>query len=141
MKVSELMSTDVVTCKPETTCTEAAKTMANEDVGSLPVVANNELVGIITDRDIVLKCIAKGQHCDNTPVSTCMTRDPVTCGPETDAHEAARTMSEQQIRRLPVVDHGRLVGICTLGDMAVIEIHVDEAGEALHGISRQTTVH
>ena len=141
MRIRELMTTRVVTVDPNSTCTEAAKRMKEENVGSVPVVEGGRLAGIVTDRDIILKCVAQGNRCDQTPVADCMARNPVTCTPETDAHEAARLMAREQIRRLPVVENGRLVGICALGDLAVVDIHVNEAGEALSGISEQTTVH
>ena len=141
MQIRELMTANVTTCTPESTLTQAAQLMKQENVGSIPVVQDNRLVGIITDRDIVVKCIANGSSCDSTTASTAMTTNPVTCPPDTDAHEAARLMAREQIRRLPVVDNGRLVGICALGDLAVVDIHVNEAGEALSGISEQQQVH
>lgn len=141
MRIRELMTTAVTTCSPTETCTNVARQLKAGNVGSLPVVEGQKLAGIITDRDIVLHCVAEGKSCDNTPVSECMTRNPVTCTPDMDAHDATRLMASEQIRRLPVVENGRLVGICSLGDLAVVDIHVDEAGFALSGISEQTTVH
>lgn len=141
MRIRELMTTSVTTCSPADSCTNAARRLKAENIGSLPVVEGQKLVGIVTDRDIVLHCVAEGKSCDSTPVSECMTRNPVTCTPDMDAHDATRLMSSEQVRRLPVVENGRLVGICSLGDLAVTDIHVDEAGQALSGISEQTTVH
>ncbi len=141
MQIRELMTANVTTCTPESTLTQAAQLMKQENVGSIPVVQDNRLVGIITDRDIVVKCVANGSSCDSMTTSTAMATNPVTCSPDTDAHEAARLMAREQIRRLPVVDNGRLVGICALGDLAVVDIHVNEAGEALSGISEQQQVH
>ncbi len=70
-----------------------------------------------------------------------MTKNPITVTPETDAHEAANLMASEQIRRLPVVENGNLVGICALGDLAVVDIHVNEAGDALSEISEQSHLH
>ena len=141
MQIRELMTTNVTTCTPESTLTQVAQLMKQENVGSIPVVQGDRLMGIITDRDIVVKCIADGSSCDQVKADAAMTTNPVTCAPDTDAHEAARLMAREQIRRLPVVDGGRLVGICALGDLAVVDIHVNEAGEALSGISEQHQVH
>jgi CBS domain-containing protein len=141
MRIRELMTTSVITCSPTDTCTDAARRLKTENVGSLPVVEGGKLAGIVTDRDIILHCVAEGKSCDSTPVSDCMTRNPVTCTPDMDAHDATRLMASEQVRRLPVVDNGRLVGICSLGDLAVVDVHVDEAGQALSGISEQTAVH
>jgi CBS domain-containing protein len=120
---------------------EVAKHMKNNDIGSIPVVDNNQLVGLITDRDVIVRCIALGLDPNKTQAQDCMTKNPVTVTPETDAHEAADLMSSEQVRRLPVVKDGKLVGICVLGDLAVINVHVDEAGDALSGISEQSRVH
>lgn len=141
MNIRELMTTNVSSCTPETSCEEAAKLMRQENFGSIPVTQGKQLVGIVTDRDIVIHCVASGIDCAQTPVSSVMTHNPVTCSPQTDAHEATRLMSTKQIRRLPVIENGNLVGICSLGDLAVVNIHVNEAGEALSGISEQTRVH
>lgn len=141
MKIKELMTTDVITCTPSTPIMEVAKHMKNNDIGSLPVVDNNQLVGLITDRDVIVRCIALGLDPNKTQAQDCMTKNPVTVTPETDAHEAADLMSSEQVRRLPVVKDGKLVGICVLGDLAVMSVHVDEAGDALSGISEQSRVH
>ncbi|KYP81549.1 inosine-5'-monophosphate dehydrogenase [Ferroacidibacillus organovorans] len=141
MKVRDLMTSHVVTCATNATCEDAAKKMRTEKVGSIPVVEGSKLVGIITDRDIVVECVAQGKSCSETQVATIMTKNPVTCTPETDAHEAARMMAREQIRRLPVIENGTLCGVCALGDLAVVDIHVNEAGEALSGISEQTQIH
>ena len=141
MKIKELMTTDVITCTPSTPIMEVAKHMKNNDIGSVPVVNNNQLVGLITDRDVIVRCIALGLDPNKTQAQDCMTKNPVTVTPETDAHEAADLMASEQVRRLPVVKNGALVGICVLGDLAVMSVHVDEAGDALSGISEQSRVH
>ncbi len=141
MKVRELMTTDVVTCTPSTPVSEVAKILLQNDIGSLPVVENNRLTGVVTDRDIVIRCIARGIDPSKTTASECMTKNPVTITPNTDAHEASRLMADEQVRRLPVVENGNLIGMCSLGDLAVVDIHVNEAGNALSGISEQSRIH
>ncbi len=141
MKIREFMTKNIITCSQDTTCFEAAKDMLAHDIGSMPVVQNNKLIGVITDRDIVIRCIAANQDPKTTTVAFCMSKNPVTCSPETDAHDAARLMASEQIRRLPVVENGELIGMVALGDLAVIDIHIDEAGNALSDISEQTHVH
>ncbi len=141
MFIRDLMTTNVQTCNENTSLTEVAKQMGSQNVGSIPVVHGDKLIGIITDRDIVTKCIAKDSNCGTMTAGSCMTKNPVTVSSNTDAHDAARLMAKEQIRRLPVVENGKLVGICALGDLAVVDIHVNEAGEALSGISEQTQVH
>ncbi|MBX6394465.1 MAG: CBS domain-containing protein [Alicyclobacillaceae bacterium] len=136
MKLKDLMTTQVSTVSPTSTCRDAAKIMKDINVGSVPVVDSDKLVGICTDRDIVLKCVAAGKDPATTAVKECMTTQPVTGTPDMDAHEASDLMSKHQIRRLPVVDQGRLVGMVAIGDLAVTAIHQDEAGEALSGISQ-----
>jgi len=132
------MTTDVRTIPSNATIKDAAEIMHNINVGSIPVVDNNnKLVGIVTDRDIVLRSVAKGQD-PNIKVSDVMSRDIKTISPDTDVHEAADLMAEKQIRRLPVVDNGNLVGIVSIGDLAVEGKYEDEAGEALHNISKNT---
>jgi len=131
------MTTDVRTVTPNATVKDAAQIMHNVNVGSVPVVENNRLVGIVTDRDIVLRTIAKGQD-PNTKVCDIMSRNVKTITPDTEVHEAAEIMAQKQIRRLPVVDNGNLVGIVSIGDLAVEGKYEDEAGEALHDISKNT---
>jgi CBS domain-containing protein len=138
MKIQQLMTTNVQCCKPTDSIQAAAQIMANVNCGSVPVCDNKRVVGMITDRDIVLNAIAKGKT--NAAVNECMSSSAVTCTPETDAHEAADIMAQHQIRRLPVVDaSGQLCGICSIGDLATVDIHINEAGDALSKISEQTT--
>lgn len=131
------MSDNVRTISSDATIKEAANVMNSIDVGSIPVVENNKLVGIVTDRDIVIRSVANGQDA-NQKISSVMTRDPKTISSDTEVHEAADIMAKRQIRRLPVVDNGNLVGIVAIGDLAVEGMYEDEAGEALHDISKDT---
>jgi CBS domain-containing protein len=135
MKVNDLMTRNVRTCEPGDPIAEAARIMAEVNCGAVPVVDGDRVVGIVTDRDIVLRGVAKGKDTTNCKVSDCMTKDAVCCNADTDAHAAADLMASRQIRRLPVVENDRLVGIVALGDMATVNIHVNEAGEALSSIS------
>jgi CBS domain-containing protein len=129
------MTTKVRCCAPNDPVTKAAQIMAEVNCGCVPVVEGDQVVGMLTDRDIVLRGVAKGKETNNCTCSDCMTATVITCAPEMDAHKAADLMAEKQIRRLPVVENGRLCGIIALGDMATVHIHVDEAGEALSQIS------
>lgn len=139
MKVTDLMTTDVACVQPSDTIQQAAQIMQSRNVGSVPVCSDKKVVGMVTDRDICIKAVAKGSSADAS-VQECMTTKVVSCTPETDAHEAADLMANNQIRRLPVCDSsGNLVGICAIGDLATVDIHINEAGDALSEISRQTT--
>lgn len=135
MRLRDLMTTDVRTCAPDTPVSEVARIMEEADCGFVPVVEGGRVAGVITDRDIVLRAVARGRDIRTTTARECMTSPAVTVGPDTDAHAAADLMADKQIRRLCVVDGGRLVGVVALGDLATERIHVDEAGEALSSIS------
>lgn len=135
MKVEELMTRDPATVRPESTCTEAAVLMKNKDCGSLPVVQDGRLVGIVTDRDIVLRAVAGKKDPARVPVSEIMTAAPATIASATRAEDASKLMSEKQVRRLPVVDGGRLVGILTIGQLARRE-SVNAVGETLKEVSQ-----
>ena len=135
LKIRELMSRDVRTVAPSQSIKDAAHIMNSIDVGSIPVVDNQRLVGVITDRDIVLRSVAKGQNLDQK-ISDIMTTNITTVTPDTEVHEAANIMATNQIRRLPVIENENLVGIVAIGDLAVEGKYVDESGEALHNISK-----
>lgn len=132
--LSEIMSKDVVFVSPNQSIQEAASLMKQHDVGSIPVVENGRVVGIVTDRDIALRSTSAGKE-TTIPVRECMTENPTVASPDTDVHEAARIMAEKQIRRLPVVENGQLVGMVAIGDLATEQIYQNEAGEALSSIS------
>ncbi|MGG1679305.1 CBS domain-containing protein [Neobacillus sp. NRS-1170] len=135
--VRDIMSSDVKVCAPHAPVTEAAKIMRDVNCGSVPVCEGKKVVGMITDRDIVITCVAEEKDCKTVHCHDCMTSDVITCSPDLDIHECARMMSEHQIRRIPVVENGEMVGICSIGDLATVNIHVNEAGEALSHISEQ----
>lgn len=136
MKVMEIMTTGISTADPDTTLEEIATLMRNEDVGSVPIIENDELIGIITDRDIVVRCIAEGRHPSEVCAEDILTDDPETVGPDLDVDEAAELMSRRQVRRLPVVDKGRLMGMISLGDIAVKQHDDNTSGEALERVSQ-----
>ncbi|MGE5631835.1 MAG: CBS domain-containing protein [Caulobacteraceae bacterium] len=135
MKIKEIMTTDVKTVTSSDNVSQAASVMDQLNVGSIPVIDNNKVVGIVTDRDIVVRSVAKGQN-PTQKVSDVMTTNITYATPDMDVHKAADIMAEQQIRRLPVVENGSLVGIVAIGDLAVENIFENEAGEALHDISK-----
>ena len=134
MNVSELMTNQPVTVRPEDTIAQAATCMREEDCGSIPVVRDGKLVGIVTDRDITVRAVAAGKDPKRTPVSEIMSADPVTVTPDTDAEEASRLMAEFQVRRLPVVDDGKLVGLVVTAQIARRE-DAGEVGETIKEIS------
>ena len=134
MKVSEVMTREVQTVRPDQRVQDAASFMLSADAGSIPVTDGERLIGMITDRDIAVRGVAKGYGPD-TPVRELMT-DDVICARETDdLEDVASKMSEAQVRRLPVIDEQeRLCGIVSLGDLSR-EADDDCAAEALEGVS------
>lgn len=134
MKVSEIMTSNVETCSPDTPLQEIAIQMLELDVGSIPVVGDGKLQGIITDRDIVTRGIA-AQFSLDTPVSRILSSDMVTGTKDMDVEEAATLMSSNQIRRLPIVENDKLVGIVALGDIAVKDPSDADSEIALEEIS------
>ncbi len=118
MKVNEIMTRDVEIASPNETLEHAAKVMASLDAGVLPVGENDRLVGMITDRDIAVRGVARGKGPD-AKVADVMTRDVKYCFEDQDVDEVCRNMGEIQVRRLPVINRDkRLVGILSLGDVA-----------------------
>ena len=134
MKVKQIMTTDVSTVTPNDTITKAASIMNQLNVGSVPVIDGSRVVGIVTDRDITLRGVAKSGD-PNQKISEVMTTDVKYATPDMDVHAVADLMAENQVRRLPVIDNDKLVGIVAIGDLAVENIFENEAGEALHNIS------
>lgn len=139
MRVADAMTRDVQIIKPDQSIVEAAKMMAECDVGSLPVADNDKLVGMITDRDIVVRGLAQGKTQD-CRVQDVMSADIKYCFDDEDLDDVAQNMGDLQIRRLPVVSRDkRLVGIVSLGDIATSE--EAPAGQALSHISESSTEH
>ena len=134
--IAEVMTTDVEVVRPEETLRDAARAMADLDVGSLPVCDGRKLIGMITDRDITIRAVAEGKSAD-TPVQDIMTDDVVWCSDSDSVDAVLRQMSDAQIRRIPVIDADRqLVGIVALGDIALEE--EDDVDETLRDISMPT---
>jgi CBS domain-containing protein len=135
MQVSQILTRDVETIRPETTVKEAAQRMRSMDVGSLPVCDGRHLLGMVTDRDITLRITAEGRDAANTPVQEAMSPDVAFVFEDQDVQEAARIMRERQIRRLPVLNREKhLVGILALGDIATTG-NDRLSGDALEQIS------
>ncbi|TCL64198.1 CBS domain-containing protein [Hydrogenispora ethanolica] len=118
MKIKDIMNHEVAYVSPETTVTQAAQLMQKHDVGSIPVCQGEHLIGIVTDRDIVVRNIAHGRDPHSTPVRDVMTSQVRMVNADMDLHQAAEIMAKSQVRRLPVVDKDRIVGIVSLGDLA-----------------------
>lgn len=135
MKVRELMTSDVDMCTMDTSIQEVAAHMLKLDVGSIPITDNGKLAGIITDRDIVTRGVAAQLSLD-TPVSEILSTELITGSPDMDIEEAAELMATNQIRRLPIVESEKLVGIVSLGDIAVKDPTDHLAGEAIEDISK-----
>jgi len=133
-KVRDIMTNIVGTLSPSNTIAEVAQQMRLLNVGSIPLVQNERLVGVITDRDIVLRVVADGLDPHQERADLHMSRDPITVAPDTPVEEAAQVMARAQIRRLPVVESGKLVGYLALGDLA-LQDRDRRVGETLEQIS------
>lgn len=139
MKVKDIMSTEVASLNTEDSIERAAQLMRQYDCGSIPVCSEKKVIGIITDRDLALRSTAEGQNSKQQKVRDIMSSNPVVGNPDMDVHDAARIMSEKQIRRLPIVENNNLVGMVALGDISVEPNLQDNAEEALKNISQSNT--
>jgi CBS domain-containing protein len=138
-KVHEVMTDRPRCVTPETSVSEAAQLMASDDVGSLPILDGEQLAGVVTDRDIVIRAIAKGKDPRGMPVREIASRELVRVHAEQDLSDALKLMASHQVRRLPVVDDdGRLVGILAQADVAV-EAKEKAVGEMVEEISKSPT--
>lgn len=136
MRVRDLMSKSVVTITPEESAALAARLLSRHELGALPVcAADGTLAGIVTDRDIVTRCVAAGEEPGRVPVRDIMSPAPSVITPETPILDAARLMAQRQVRRLPVVEQGYVVGMLSLGDLARSRRTDTEAAAALSDIS------
>ncbi|MGI6562774.1 MAG: CBS domain-containing protein [Clostridia bacterium] len=135
MKVRDIMTTSVAQVSPYTTVSEAARLMEKHNVGSVPVCSNDKIVGILTDRDIVVRNIAGGKDPRATKVEEIMSAEVTTVTPDTEVAQVGKIMAEKQIRRIPVTDNDRLVGMVALGDIAVRGMYDAEVAQALAEIS------
>ena len=135
MKVSEVMTREVQTVSPDQPAQDAASFMLQANAGAIPVIDGERLIGMITDRDIAVRGVAKG-HGPDTPVRELMSNDIVCAQEDDNVEDVATKMSEAQVRRLPVIDQDqRLCGIVSLGDLAR-ETNSESAHEALEGVSQ-----
>lgn len=140
MKIRDVMTPDAVAAHPETTLMAAAEMMRLLNVGSLPVVEGERVVGILTDRDIVVRGLALGFNPRTAFVADVMTRNVQTCSVDDDVEDVAHQMRDLQVRRLLVVDEReRLLGIVSLGDLAMEMEDQRLAGRVLEGISEPST--
>jgi CBS domain-containing protein len=133
--IKDVMTRDVRACEPNATVVEAAKVMAQEDVGPVPIVEDGRLVGIVTDRDIVVRVVAEGRDPNATTVKEIASTHLVTVSPDDDLDQALNRLAENQVRRLPVVEGGRLVGIVAQADIARLGKD-SKTGEVVEEISR-----
>lgn len=136
MNLGEVMTAELVTCSPNDTVSQAAQKLQRENVGSCPVVDDGTLVGILTDRDITTRAVAKGYDVNSKTVGDIMTRDPITADPSMSLEDACLLMSDNQIRRLPIVEDNRLVGIISLADLAMDVEEEEIVAETLTSISQ-----
>jgi CBS domain-containing protein len=136
MEVRKIMTGDPVSVEPDTTLEEIATLMKEQDIGAVPVVEEGELCGIVTDRDIVVRCIAAGQDATECTAEDVMSTEIQSLGPDASVDEVARLMGDLQIRRLPIVEKNRLVGMVSLGDLAVKSKDDDLSGDTLEDVSK-----
>jgi CBS domain-containing protein len=134
MNIRDVMTPNPQTVSPEDTIQNAARIMRDHDTGVVPVVQDGRPVGVVTDRDIVVRAVAEDGQL-NRPVREIVTAGLVSASPDMSTREAAELMSEHQVRRLPVVENERLVGIVSIGDLAVKEGKDKRVGDALQDIS------
>ena len=137
MNIKDIMQPSPILKSASITLKEAAEIMANEQVGFLLIGDNDQLRGTLTDRDIVIRGVSKGKNINSTPVEDILTDEILYCRETQSTDEVAQNMSEQQVRRLPVVnDEKRLVGIVSLGDIAQ-HLSADIAGKVLKGVTEE----
>ena len=134
MNIREVMTSNPRTIAPTDSIQNAARIMRDEDTGVVPVVDNGRPVGLVTDRDIVVRAVAEDGQLSR-PVSDIVTTGVVSASPDMSTREAAELMSEHQIRRLPVVENDRLIGIVSLGDLAVKDARDRITGDTLEKVS------
>ena len=136
MKLREVMTAPVIRIHPDETVAVAARTLERYNIGILPVCGGDgKLCGLVTDRDLVTRCLAAGRSPANTTVRDVMTAKVISARPDLDGAAAASLMGKEQIRRLPVVENGKLCGMVSLGDLATQQETSLDAGDALSDIS------
>ena len=136
MRVKECMCKKIVRATSDTTLNEIAKLMKENDVGCIPICnQQNNVVGLITDRDIIIRSVATNKNCGQTKASDVMTTNVIKITPDTELDDAQKTMSINQIKRLPVIENNQIVGILSVGDLAKNQ-HVSsvEVGQTVENI-------
>lgn len=139
MKVKDCMCSQIVYLKPENTVEDCAKLMCSKHIGCVPICDNNNvIVGLVTDRDVILRGIACDKDIKSTPLSDIMTCNICSCSPEDEIDEAEKKMSKEQIRRLPVIDeNNKIIGIITLGDLCKNEnVNTQDVSKTLENICK-----
>jgi len=135
MEIKDIMTQSVISIDPNESVEVAARTMTRHNIGALPVCTNGKLCGVLTDRDIVTRCLAANRQPGSTQVRQVMTEQVTSVRPDMDTGAAAHLMGRLQIRRLPVVENGKLCGMVSLGDLAVREETAMDAGDVLADVS------
>ena len=136
MKVKDVMTKDVAYVKPDASIFDTATIMQQNNIGAIPVCDQSGVVGMVTDRDIVVRNVITGTDPKTTPVSNIMTTQVASVSPDTDIEQLGDLMAQKQIRRIPVMDNNTLVGIVALGDLAADRRFDTEASVALTDISK-----
>ncbi|MBC7765031.1 MAG: CBS domain-containing protein [Hyphomonadaceae bacterium] len=141
MKIKDVMTDQVIFVNPDTNVEQVAQLMQKYNVGSIPVCNADGVMGIVTDRDIVIRNVAHGTDPKTLKASDVMSTQVVTVSPSTDVRAVSKIMAEKQVRRLPVVDNNRIVGMVALGDLADSNGFFDmEASDALTEISKPNRI-
>lgn len=135
MQIRDVMTDSVVSVSPSDTIPNVAKKMNTHDIGIIPVCDNGSLLGVITDRDIVLRCVATDKDINSIKASDIMSSHAVSISPNQSVEEAANLMAKAQFRRLPVTDSGKIVGMVSIGDLARLNNYDMETAKALSEIS------
>ena len=136
MKIRDVMTSPAIRIHPEEPVSVAARTLEHYNIGALPVCGSDgRLQGLVTDRDIVTRCLATGHRPEDTPVRAIMTNTVISACPDMDVTAAASLMARRQVRRLPVVESGRLCGMISLGDLSRNEDTAPDATDALAEIT------
>ncbi len=133
-KIKDIMTKEVETCSLLDNVYEVAVKMKEHNIGSIPIIDGDKIVGVITDRDIVIRCVAD-KHPASSKVEDIMSKELFTAGPDTEVKQAANIMADHQIRRLPIVEGEKLVGMVSLGDFAIRDSLAKQAYIALEQIS------
>jgi CBS domain-containing protein len=133
--IRDVMTANPASCEPSTTVVDAARVMAQEDVGPVPIVEGGRVVGLVTDRDLVVRVLAEGRDPTSTTIGEIASADLVTVQPDSDLNEALNLMAQNQVRRLPVVEGDQLVGIVAQADVARAADE-EKTGEVVQDISR-----